>query len=449
MQFTNITAHNEPAHDTAPDQIEAPRVKAPLPPQFDQCCHPIGEPRMPGFRYCAAPVAQPGAVRLLHVTEAPRGGVLTYLFNLIEAQVVSSEIELVHVLGPSVNEPVLRQCRSPKLRVDSIRYERRSWRTLLRLGVATLRAVRQVRPDIVHIHSSLAGVIVRICLLPVRRRPKLIYTPHAWSFSPGATRNVWFRRTCERVLALWTHRIICVSEDEMRLALDAGISQARCAVVLTGISSHAAVTTAVLGPEPRRRRRVLFVGRFDYQKGFDIYLEVMRLLGERAEGIVAGSPIVSKPMDIPIPPNVRTLGWCSPDQVLALYREADLLLMPSRFEGLPMVALEAMQAGVPIFASNAGPMREVVEDGVSGRLFPGAPPDQIAAEIASTSDEQLRRFGQAGRDIFQRRFTAERMSRDMLEAYRAVLGESGASNSPVEARWCSMMDSTVRPRATI
>ena len=59
--------------------------------------------------------------------------------------------------------------------------------------------VRQVRPDIVHIHSSLAGVIVRICLLPVRRRPKLIYTPHAWSFSPGATRNVWFRRTCERV----------------------------------------------------------------------------------------------------------------------------------------------------------------------------------------------------------------------------------------------------------
>ena len=56
MQFTNITAHNEPAHDTAPEQIEAPRVKAPLPPQFDQCCYPIGEPRTPGFCYCAAPV---------------------------------------------------------------------------------------------------------------------------------------------------------------------------------------------------------------------------------------------------------------------------------------------------------------------------------------------------------------------------------------------------------
>lgn len=59
-----IAAHYEPAHDTTPEQIEAPRVRA-LPPQFDQCCYPIGEPRTPGFRYCAAPIAQPGAVYCL------------------------------------------------------------------------------------------------------------------------------------------------------------------------------------------------------------------------------------------------------------------------------------------------------------------------------------------------------------------------------------------------
>jgi len=49
-------------HDTILEQIEAPRVKAPLPPEFDQCYYPIGEPRTPGFRYCCTPVAQPGAV---------------------------------------------------------------------------------------------------------------------------------------------------------------------------------------------------------------------------------------------------------------------------------------------------------------------------------------------------------------------------------------------------
>ena len=61
MQSAYLTAPNEPAHDTILEQIEAPRVKAPLPPDFDQCCYPIGEPRTPGFRYCYAPIARPGA----------------------------------------------------------------------------------------------------------------------------------------------------------------------------------------------------------------------------------------------------------------------------------------------------------------------------------------------------------------------------------------------------
>ncbi len=384
------------------------------------------------------------AIRVLHVTEAPKGGVLTYLVNLIGTQVLSPGIERVHVLGPSVNEPALRECRSPKLSLASIPYRRRSFWTLLRLGMATLRALQQVRPDIVHIHSSLAGVVVRLCLLPLRRRPKLVYTPHAWSFSPGATRQVFFRRLCERILALWTDRVICVSKHELKLAIEARISGRRCTVVLTGLPEPAATTVPVTRPAPEhgRKRRVLFVGRFDHQKGFDIYLDVMRRLEGQAEGIAAGSAIIGKKLDFVIPPNVRALGWCSPDQVSALYHDVDLILMPSRFEGLPMVALEAMQSGAPIFASDAGPMREVVQDRVSGRLFPGALPEQMAAEIACITDAELRRFGEAGRRIFRERFTAERMGRDMLDAYESVLGKiaaSGPEPTPAPSHACDIV----------
>ena len=63
MQFDDLTAHDEPEHDTTPEQIRTPRVRA-LPPEFGQCCYPIGEPRTPGFRYCTAPVA-PGTVYCL------------------------------------------------------------------------------------------------------------------------------------------------------------------------------------------------------------------------------------------------------------------------------------------------------------------------------------------------------------------------------------------------
>jgi GcrA cell cycle regulator len=61
MQSADFAAHNEPEPETAPEQIETPRFNAPLPPQFGQCCYPIGEPRTPGFRYCTARVAQRGA----------------------------------------------------------------------------------------------------------------------------------------------------------------------------------------------------------------------------------------------------------------------------------------------------------------------------------------------------------------------------------------------------
>jgi GcrA cell cycle regulator len=62
MQLTDLTAHPEPASDAVLEQIETPRVKAPMPPQFGQhCCYPIGEPRTPEFHYCTAPVAQRGA----------------------------------------------------------------------------------------------------------------------------------------------------------------------------------------------------------------------------------------------------------------------------------------------------------------------------------------------------------------------------------------------------
>jgi glycosyltransferase involved in cell wall biosynthesis len=388
-------------------------------------------PKQPETTGASAPDQNDGhiGIRILHVTEAPKGGVLTYLVNLVGVQVLAPGIEGVYVLGPSVNEPALRACSSPKFALTSIPYRRRSLWTLFRLGVSTLQALRRIRPDIVHIHSSLAGLVVRLCMLPLPRRPKIIYTPHAWCFSPGAARRVFLRKLCERILALWTDRILCVSKHELSMAVEAGISPQRCSVVLTGLPDP------VCGESPperqaretARKRKVLFVGRFDHQKGFDRYLEVMRRLRGQAEGIVAGSAIVGKTMEFVIPPNVRTLGWLSPHEVSALYQDADLLLLPSRFEGMPMAALEAMQAGAPIFASDIGPMREIVQDRVSGRLFPGASPEEMAAEIASVSEIELRRFGAEGRRIFQERFTAERMGRDMLAEYEAVLGQSAAS----------------------
>jgi hypothetical protein len=74
MQSTDLAAYDEPALESASEQIDTPRVKAPSSPQFGQhCCYPIGEPRTPEFRYCCASVAQRAApyclehMRLCHM----------------------------------------------------------------------------------------------------------------------------------------------------------------------------------------------------------------------------------------------------------------------------------------------------------------------------------------------------------------------------------------------
>ena len=130
-----------------------------------------------------------------------------------------------------------------------------------------------------------------------------------------------------------------------------------------------------------------------------------------------------------VPGNVTVLGWCSRERVAALYEEADILLMPSRFEGLPMVALEAMRAGLPIFSFATGPMPEVLEDGVSGRLFESANPRQIADAIAAVPDEELQAFSKAGQRRFLERFTADRMARDMLRRYLEVMDVESAKRA--------------------
>ena len=116
---TDLAAHDEPANDTTPEQIEAPRVKV-LPPQFDQRCYPIGEPRTPGFRYCAAPVAQPGAVYCLEhkrlCIEGRRGmsGVIAPVMGYNNRQQASLNARLV-VFCEAIAELRERACRRNRM----------------------------------------------------------------------------------------------------------------------------------------------------------------------------------------------------------------------------------------------------------------------------------------------------------------------------------------------
>ncbi len=372
------------------------------------------------------------SLRIAHVTEAPGGGVLSYLQEVVGHQARTDSVTAITVLGPEVNAGPMREIDSPKLVVESFEHERGSPAGLLRLAASLRRIVQDNKPDILNVHSTFAGVVARLAILTVRARPKVVYCPHSWAFSrSGSFRSL--AAAVERVLAFLTDRIVCVSRAELRDAVSVGIPEAKCVVIENGIR---VLPGSAGAPQARRsgdgrRLRVLFVGRFDRQKGFDFFLDVMARLGGRAEGLAVGDYVVGHTDSaLAIPENVTLLGWRSRAEVLQLYREADVLLMPSRWEGLPIVALEAMRSGLPVFATPAGGLQDVVVDGVTGRLFDLADAGRVADMIRSASPEALEEYGRRGYQRFLERFTADRMNREILDLYRSLLEPADRARAP-------------------
>ena len=358
--------------------------------------------------------------RIVHVTEAPLGGVVTYLDELLSLQIAMMPDTAIDLITPSVNRPALEHLTAPNFTIIDYPMKRGSKKDLAALGWRTIRHLRRSRPQILHIHSTFAGAAVRGLDPLIPRGCHTIYCPHGWAFSRDSSgRSQKAVATVERLLSRVTDRIVCISDYERRAALEIGIAPEKLVVIDNGIRPRPEVGPRI--PREDGKLLIAFAGRFDRQKGYDTFLEVMRRLGDKAQAQAIGSAIVSADALPETPPNVELLGWQPRDKVFDLFARADLLLVPSRWEGFGLVAVEAMQAGLPVFASRVGGLQDVVEDGRTGRLFTPDAVAEIVALIQATSPEQLRAFGRQGLDRYREHYTADRMARGMEALYREVI----------------------------
>jgi glycosyltransferase involved in cell wall biosynthesis/GT2 family glycosyltransferase len=195
---------------------------------------------------------------------------------------------------------------------------------------------------------------------------------------------------------------------------------------------------AATGPAPRREAfRVLFVGRFETRKGFDLALmAAATMLGalpgaefhfaggeldEAAHAVMAETATTALEHD----PRVRFLGLLPRDALEQAYREADVVLVPSRYESFGLVAIEAMAAGRPVVALAAGGLAEVVTDGVDGRLVADTP--DAAAEIAAAlvalgkDRDACERLAGGARASFEAKYRMDHMLDAMEAAYRRAV----------------------------
>ncbi len=143
------------------------------------------------------------------------------------------------------------------------------------------------------------------------------------------------------------------------------------------------IAAAMAAREARQggRLRALFLGRLDAQKGLDRLAAVIARTRDRVEWRVAGRPVLdTPPPDLGVPVEPPALEARELD---ALYAWADVVLLPSRFEGVPLTVLEAQRMGCAVIATDVGAVSEIIEDGADGFLVPrDLPEPQLHAAMA-------------------------------------------------------------------
>ena len=195
---------------------------------------------------------------------------------------------------------------------------------------------------------------------------------------------------------------------------------------------------------------VLYVGRVIPRKGVDLLLAAMRRVRARhptAQLLVVGGKWAGKQqpwslrlarLAAPLGSAARALGNLRHDRLPDIYAAADCLVCPSQEpEALGLVNLEAMAAGLPVAASSAWGIPEVVQDGSTGVLVKAyRSPEALADAVTGLLDnpQRARQFGENGRRLVEDYFNWERAGRDAESIYRAVLATTAKRRRSGEQR---------------
>ncbi|GAA4604533.1 glycosyltransferase family 4 protein [Actinoallomurus liliacearum] len=294
---------------------------------------------------------------------------------------------------------------------------------------ALVTEMRRYRPHIVHTHTAKAGLLGRAAAV-LTRVPTRVHTYHGHLlhgyFSPAKTRLVV---TAERAAAAMTDRLVAVGARVRDELIAAGIGgPEQYAVVPPGTS---------LGPLPGRAEArlelgipvdgpvVAYVGRLTRIKRPDRLVAVarqVRRLHPEVRFVIAGGGDAMPATEAA----ARTfggmctmLGWRA--DVETVYAAADLVILTSDNEGMPVSLIEAGMAGLPCVATQVGSVAEVVRDGETGLLARRDTHELTRHIVRLLEDEPLRRkMGDEARAWTTTRFGPERLVSDIAEIYASI-----------------------------
>ncbi|WGL50997.1 glycosyltransferase [Nocardioides sp. BP30] len=351
-------------------------------------------------------------MRILHVSEALGGGITSAISAMVEATPeldhhLLARPRTAHDTGTDLARlftSVTMLPRNPVAAVGSVR-----------------RRVRELFPDIVHAHSSVAGAVVRIAGL---RGARVVYSPHCFAFERRDLSALQRRAFTgiERGLAARTDLLLAVAPSELDLAVGLG---------------HDTVAYAPNRPvDPALRRagfsrplHIVAAGRICRQKDWHYLLHVKRYaenqLGLRARWtwLGGGEPADERQLAAA---GVEVTGWLGQDEILDRLADAQVYLHTAAWEAAPLSILEAASAGLPLAVRSIPPLDSLDLPGLAGSAV------ALAHRLADLEAPHHWYAAQRASLTLAARHSREHQRRSLLDAYGRVLGRADEAELPTE-----------------
>lgn len=369
------------------------------------------------------------AIILLLITKADVGGAQIHVLELL-----SRLKDRYHfILAAGEDDYLTIQARQQGFEVRVLQYLKRPINLKLDWMAyrECVKLINEIKPDLLHTHSSKAGVVGRLAAL--RTGVPSLFTAHGWAFTEGAPGvQRLYGLLIESFLCRLPGSVVTISDYDFTLAARYHVGWSKRRHLVRNGVSEPSIELKSMDDAHRQSDnstvQILTVGRLSAVKNHRMLLEALSLLKCPFEAQIVGEgechAQLSQQLEaLNLSGKVRLMGEVT--ELSGHFERADLFVLSSNYEGLPLSVLEAMSYGLAVVATNVGGVKEAVLDHKTGLLSGRSDAAALAANIEKlVADSQLRtRYGEQGILHYKACFTALRMVSELESLYRDLLAK--------------------------
>jgi len=347
--------------------------------------------------------------KIMHIVEPFASGVLNFLVDITSRQIEEYEIYILYGIRP-LTPPNVESLFDKRIHLIKIDDFKGALGTVLNpKAYKTIhKYYKQIKPDIVHLHSSAAGFVGRWSI-PCSKT-KVLYTPHGYSFLMQDVSSL-------KRLLFWVIEFISAKRAAKTIACSEGEFKEAYKLSKNSTFVNNGINTNELKPYIQQLQslhhplRICTSGRILYQKNPKLFNEIAQLLPD-TEFIWIGDGELKAELTAN---NIQITGWRTREAALKALQNADIFILPSLWEGLPIALLEAMYLKKICIVSDVIGNRDVIKSGVNGF-------------ICDTASEYAHILKQISNQTLDCNIIRENAHHDILQNYNVDLMAEKYSN---------------------